>query len=75
MAESSIEEELHGRKFYGRGLARSPVLETSVSKPPGQISAKQFSGFYFRPTESEFLCKEPRNSFSICIYVIYFKKH
>ena len=61
MAESSIEDELHSQKFYGRELACYPGIEMSLTKPPGQFSTKRFSGFYPRPTESEFLCKESRN--------------
>ena len=61
MAESSIEEKLHGQKSYGRELACFPGIEMSLSKPPGQFSTKWFSGFYPRPTVLEFLCKESRN--------------
>lgn len=58
------------------GTASSLCSEKSVSTPPAQLFTKQFPGPYSRPTESEFLCREPRNlHFFICTYKISFKKH
>ena len=69
MAESSTEDKLHGQKFYGRELACYPGIEMSLSKPPGQFFTKWFPGFYPRPTESEFLCKESRNPNFPCVSI------